>query len=74
MFLGTQARKGSLFKSYLVICFQEGKRDRFDWMTLFFNIMYSGVIDLQDEIFLKNKLGELDVVGVSIKSNDDAII
>ena len=36
----------------------------------YFNRLYSGVMDLQDEIFLKNKLGELDVIGVNMKSID----
>lgn len=36
----------------------------------YFNRLYSGVMDLQDEIFLKNKLGELDVIGINMRSID----
>jgi hypothetical protein len=40
----------------------------------FFNILYSGVLDLQDEIFLQNKLGELDIIGLNMKSIDGKMI
>ena len=36
----------------------------------FYNLVYSGVMDLQDEIFLGNKLGELHLVGINMKSID----
>ncbi|XP_028409022.1 protein sidekick-2-like [Dendronephthya gigantea] len=36
----------------------------------FFNILYSGVMDIQDEIFLQNKLGQFEVIGINMKSID----
>jgi hypothetical protein len=40
----------------------------------FFNLLYSGVMDLQDEIFLQNKLGELHVEGVDMRSIDGKVV
>lgn len=39
----------------------------------FFNFLYSGVMDIQDQIFLQNKLGEFEVNGINMKSIDGKI-
>lgn len=36
----------------------------------FFNRLYSGVMDVQDEIFLRKKLGDLHTVGLGIATKD----
>lgn len=36
----------------------------------FFNQLYSGVMDLQDKIFLQKRLGQLNVAGLAMESMD----